>query len=581
MNRNRKYLMMQFIKTVARHIIILIIPCVGFAQSTYLPQGSQFEHYLDRIGIKMQSNPDLNIYTVKPISRKVAVNVTEVMDSLSAIYPEGDAMHLGKTDQTNAHSLLMNNSEWVSGIQESFLSKHPVLKTIYKTQANFFEVNEKDFFLAVNPILQFQISKQTGNDEQVYLNSKGLTFRGKIADHVGFSSYITDNQERGPDFFTQRVYGTAGYPAVPGVGYFKNFKSSASAFDYWDARGSIDFDFWKYFTLQFGYDKNFIGNGYRTLFLSDYASPYLFLKLDLRIWKLNYTNILMELISQHHPGDYYYPKKYAVVHHLSVNAAKWLNVGMYANIAFGGVNHFEFSYLNPVIFLPAAQQENGSPDKTTVGFDFKANVAHTLQFYGQILFNEFVWNQITHYSDGWWGNKQGLQLGAKYIDMFKVKNLDFQVEMNIMRPYTYSHNDTVANWSHYNQPLAHPFGANFVEWIAILRYQPFYRWNIELKYIYNKQGLDSAGENFGSNVMLNYDTRPREYGFYIGTGIPATVVNATAYLSYQWKENLFIEGTIMHRTYTVKDPTAGTTKTSSTMYTLGLRVNMFRRQYDY
>ncbi|HCL82806.1 MAG TPA: hypothetical protein DIC22_02470, partial [Chitinophagaceae bacterium] len=182
---------------------------------------------------------------------------------------------------------------------------------------------------------------------------------------------------------------------------------------------------------------------------------------------------------------------------------------------------------------------------------------------------------------GWWGNKQGLQLGIKYIDVFKVKNLDFQAEMNVMRPYTYSHNDTVANWSHYNQPLAHPFGANFFELIGILRYQPAYRWNIELKYIYNRQGLDSAGENFGSNILLNYETRPRDYSFYIGSGIPATVVNTTAYLSYQLKENFFLEGTIMYRTFTLQDPTAGTTKTSSTTYTFGIRLNMFRRQYDY
>ena len=153
--------------------------------------------------------------------------------------------------------------------------------------------------------------------------------------------------------------------------------------------------------------------------------------------------------------------------------------------------------------------------------------------------------------------------------------------MNLLRPYTYSHNDTVANWSHYNQPLAHPFGANFAEFIGILRYQPIYKLNIELKVIYNMQGLDSTGENFGSNVLLNYDTRPRDYSFFIGSGIPATVVNSTAYLSYQVKENLFLEGTMMYRTYTIHDPTAGTTKTSSTTYTFGIRLNMFRRQYDY
>jgi hypothetical protein len=31
------------------------------------------------------------------------------------------------------------------------------------------------------------------------------------------------------------------------------------------------------------------------------------------------------------------------------------------------------------------------------------------------------------------GNKQGIQLGVKYI-MFGVKNLDLQAEMNVMRP---------------------------------------------------------------------------------------------------------------------------------------------------
>ena len=571
--------MMQFIKTVARHVIILILPCVGFSQSTFLPQGSQYDHFLERLGIKLQTQPELNIFTPKPLSRKMAVEVSELADSLSNSNPNNTDYHLGTTDQEMLHSLLMNNSEWVKGSQSSFQSKHPFLKTFYKTQANMLEVNEKNFFLAVNPVLQEQQSHQTGNPEHVYLNTKGLTFRGRIADHLGFSSYITDNQERGPDYFTQRVT-ASGYPAVPGVGYYKYFKGSLTAFDYFDARGSIVFDFWKYFSLQFGYDKNFIGDGYRSFFLSDYAAPYLFLKLNLRIWKLNYQNILMELSSQHQPGDYLYPKKYAVIHHLSVNAAKWLNVGLYTNIAFSRADYFDFSYLNPVIFLTAAQQENGSPDKTTVGFDFKANLGHAAQVYGQILFNEFVYQQIVHYPNGWWGNKQGLQLGIKYIDLFHVKNLDIQAEMNVMRPYTYTHDDTVANWSNYNQPLAHPFGANFIELIGILRYQPAYRWNIELKAIYNRQGLDSAGVNFGSNILLDYRTRPRDFGFSIGSGIPVTLINTAAYISYQWKENLFLEGTVMYRSYTVHDPVA-TTKISSTMVTFGLRVNMFRRMYDY
>ena len=49
-----------------------------------------------------------------------------------------------------------------------------------------------------------------------------------------------------------------------------------------------------------------------------------------------------------------------------------------------------------------------------------------------------------------------LQLGAKYVDAFGINNLDLQLEMNRVRPFTHSHNDSISNYTHYNQPLAHP-----------------------------------------------------------------------------------------------------------------------------
>jgi len=580
--------MTQFIKTLVRHWIILLLPVSvlllaslllpgsGFAQSSFLPQGSKFDHFLDRMEILQQTDPELNISTAKPISRRSAVRIAELADSLHKFYPYDDYYHLSTVDRANLAALLMDNTEWVSGSKDSFRSKKPFLNAFYKDKANFYEVNEKDFFLAVNPAIQQTQSYETGNKSRVYLNSKGLTIRGMIGGKLGWSAYLTDNQERGPQFVMDRVNQ---YHAVPGAGYYKDFKTTAV--DYFDNRASIYFNAAKYFDIQFGYDKNFIGNGYRSLFLSDYSAPSLFLKLNTRIWKLNYENLFMELINQHLPGDYQYPKKYATIHHLSINATSWLNLGLYENIVYSRPDHYEFSYLNPVIFLVTAQQENGSPDKTTTGLDFKANIGHATQVYGQILINEFVLHQVLHYSDGWWGNKQGLQLGIKYIDAFAVKNLDLQVETNIVRPFTYQHDDTVSNYSHYNQPLAHPLGANFYEFIAIAHYQPTYKWNIEGKVIYYKQGLDSAGVNFGSNIFESYLTRPRDYGFSIGSGIPATCLNLSGLVSYQWKENLFLELSAMYRKYSVNDPTNTYHSSNSTTFTAGVRINMFRRQYDY
>jgi hypothetical protein len=571
--------MTQFIKTIFRFSIILLFPVFGFAQSTFLPQGSKSEHFLDRMEILLQTNPELNISTAKPMSRKLASDIAQLSDSLNHHYPYDYFYRLSKIDQYDLQDLLMNNIEWASGDKNRFNSKKPLFGSIYQHKANFYEVNAKDFFLVVDPVLQLTQSYQSNNNERVFLNSKGLTLRGMIANKLGFSAYLTDNQERGPDFFQDRVTAT-GYPGVPGAGYYKPFKTTG--FDYFDNRASIYFNALKYFDFQFGYDKNFIGSGYRSLFLSDYAAPYLFLKMNTRIWKLNYQNIYMELINQHQLGDYRYPKKYAVVHHLSVNATKWLNLGLYENVVFSRADHYDFSYLNPVIFLVSAQQQNGSPDKTTAGLDFKANIGHATQFYGQLVINEFILKQVLHYSNGYWANKQGLQLGFKYIDAFNIKNLDIQAEANIVRPFTYSHNDSVSNFSHYNQPLAHPLGANFDEVIFIARYRPTPKWNLEGKMIYYKQGIDSPGtnQNFGSNIFKDYTTRSAgDYGYKIGSGLLTTCVNLSGLVSYEIKENLYIDASAMYRRYVIND--AFKTTNASATFTLGLRMNMFRRQYDY
>jgi hypothetical protein len=575
--------MMQFIKTLLRRKFILaamlfLLPGVCFTQSSVLPQGSAYDHFLDRMEILQQTNPTLNFSSDRPISRKVAVRMAEMADSLSRHYPYDEYYHLSPVDQATLYSLLLNNIEWTRVNKDSFASKRPWFNTFYTEKANFYEVMDNDFFLAIDPVIQETQSAETGNNERVFLNAKGLTLRGMIGGKLGFSAYITDNQERGPSFFEQRAQQ---FQAVPGAGYWRYFKTTA--YDYFDNRASIYFNALKYFDFQIGYDKNFIGDGYRSLFLSDYSAPYAFVKINTRVWKLNYQVMYQQLVDQHLVPDsnYLYPKKYGVTHHLSINVFPWATVGIFENVIFTRSNGYELSYLNPVAFLVSAQQQNGSPDKTTAGLDAKLNIGHTVQLYGQLLIDEFVLHQILHYSQGSFANKQGLQAGIKYINAFSIHNLDVQLETNLVRPYVYQHNDTIDNYSHYNQPLAHPLGANFAEFIGIVRYQPTYKWTLEGKLIYYKQGLDSAGINFGGNIFENYLTRPRDYGFQIGSGIPANVINFSGSVSWQWKENVFLDLSAMYRRFSVNDPTGTYQSSSSTTLTAGVRINMFRRQYDY
>ena len=590
---------MQLIRS-AFVLLIFVIPSIAFSQSTtMMPLGSEDYHFLDRMEIKQLGGEDLNFSKIKPFFRKRAVNALLAIDSsytnpyrvekdtngnvitdpyglyrvegFRELQYDGD---FSRADQYNMENFLRNNSEWVPGERDDFYSSTP-LGPFYRTKSNLLEINEDNFFMAVNPVLQYKHSFQGGEDQNLFYSARGVSVRGRIANRIGFSTYLTDNQERGPNWFRDMVAETR---AVPGAGFIKVFKGTGR--DYFDARGSFTFGVTKYITVEAGYDKNFIGNGYRSLFLSDFTSPNLFVKLNTQIWKLNYQNLFMELNPTFvRRGDELLDRKYAAMHHLSINATNWLNIGLFEGIIFGRKNRFDFQYLNPIIFLRHVEGFVGSPDNAIAGLDIKANIAKRAQFYGQFLMDEFRLGDIksdpTH-----WVNKFGFQAGLKYIDVAGIDNLDFQFETNRVRPFTYSHYDSVANYSHYNQPLAHPLGANFQEYIGILKYQPVPRLFLEAKVIAYNKGLDDANTNYGGNIFKLYTTRSGDTGFKTGHGArDAKVFNGIVSASYELKDNLFLDASFQKRNYKVDGVTNDSY--SKPMVSFAVRMNMAKREYDY
>ncbi|MCU0379928.1 MAG: hypothetical protein MUE58_01940 [Chitinophagaceae bacterium] len=553
---------MQFIKT-ASIILLFVAPVTLFGQSAYFQQGSKENILLERLEIKAQKDTSLNFSFIKPFNRKWWINAIERIEE------DPDPLKLTRVDLYNMQRSKMNSMEWVTGDKSTLQSKKSLWKTFYTTPADLIQVDNPDFFLSVNPVLQLQAGVESASDEFLFLNTRGIVARGLIAKKIGFQTYLTDNQERGPAFVRDRI---TQYRAVPGAGFYKTFKTTGV--DYFDARGSVNVNVAKYLDIQFGYDKQHIGSGYRSLYLSEYPNSYLFLNLNLRVWRLNYVAKTMELTAQYKRGstDTVFPKKYMAIHHISFNAPKWLTVGLFEGIVFNRLNQFEFSYLNPIIFLRPMEQNNGSADNAFVGVDLKANIARKFQLYTHLLFDEFKLDEITS-GDGWWANKWAWQFGGKYIDAFGVKNLDLQAEINLVRPFTYAHNDTVANYTHYNQPLSHPLFSNVRELVGIIRYQPAPKWYLQARVNGWWGGSDPVGENYGNNIFLDTDTRARGYGNVFGQLNETQWVNANFWAAYEWKENFFIEGNLYFR----KTNNVAT----NTVASFGIRWNMHRREYDY
>jgi len=582
---------MQIKQTLVR-LCCLLFPITAFSQTTYLHQGAQENMLLERMEIKLQKDSILNFSKNKPFSRKQIVTVIQQWyHRASLVHTAGEipmmndskereqlALSAGFTelDLFNARLAIAKNLEWRDSIIMP-ASKKPIWKHFYKTPANLYEVHTKDFFLAINPVVQYYVGKEKDNDQHIFLNTRGLTLRGRIADKIGFAAYVTDNQERDPLYVQEWEKERE---AVPGQGFYKSFKQTG--YDYFDARGYVTANVAKYIDVAFGYDKNFIGNGYRSLFLSDFSNSTLFLKLNTRIWKFNYQNLFMELQAAERTGaDVLIPKKYAAMHHLDLAVTRWLNIGLFEGVVFGRPDRFDFSYLNPVIFYRSIEQQNGSFDNAVVGLDAKANVAKKFQFYGQLLLDEFNLTELRK-GKGWWANKLGLQGGAKYIDAFNIKNLDLQLESNLVRPFTYSHRDSVANYTHYNQPLAHPLGANFRELVGIARYQPAPKMLVVAKAFYFMQGRDTANTttSFGSNIFLPNipPYRKQDFGYELGAGIRTKTALASLLLSYEWKPNLFFE---INPVIRKESATAVAPARNTFIIYGGIRWNMHRREFEF
>lgn len=560
---------MQFKQTLVR-LALILLPISAFSQTTYLPQGDKANILLERMEIKSRTDSFFNFSKTKPYSRKHTVGAVNH-------YMEQFGKTVSKVDAYNAQRIMVNNLEYLPAADRAkYASKKPVLKNFYTSPASLYEVHVKDFDLVINPVIQVTVSKESDNEETLYQNTRGVTLRGRLANKIGFAAYITDNQEKTPFYVRDFVNARK---AVPGAGFYKTFKTTG--YDYFDARGYFTFNVTKYIDVTFGYDRNFIGNGQRSMYISDFGNSNLFLKLNTRIWKINYQNLFMELHSAEIPGgDQLLPKKYAAMHHLDVSVTKWLNIGLFEGVIFGRKDRFDFGYLNPIIFYRSIEQQNGSFDNSVAGLDVKANLAKKIQLYGQLSLDEFLLSEIRK-NEGWWANKWGIQLGAKYIDAFGISNLDLQVEHNRVRPFTYSHRDSVANYTHYNQPLAHPLGANFSEFIGVARYQPAPKWLAVAKMIYYTQGRDSSSRSFGSNIFYPNIApfRQGDYGYNIGSGLKTNVLLASLLVSYELRENLFVEFNALYRKQETKTPPVSST--NSSIISFGIRWNMQRRDFDF
>jgi len=458
---------------------------------------------------------------------------------------------------------------------------------------HFVSLKGEDYWFTLDPGVDLQVGKDFDEDIDTYNNTRLVYLQGGLGKKLSFFSVLYESQGRFAGYYNryaEAIKPSGGNPAIiPGRGIAKPHKTDS--YDYPVATGYVSYSPSKFFNFQLGHGKNFIGDGHRSLFLSDNASPNAFFKINTSFWKIKYTNTWMSLKDvrpEMTSEKGAYKKKFIASHYLSYNVTNRLNIGLFESVIWEADegNGFELNYLNPIIFYHTIEFTTGSRvGNVLIGLSAKYKFTDRINAYGQFIIDEFSSGDVFS-GDGSWKNKTGYQIGLKYYDAFGLKDLFLQTEYNRVRPYTYSHNTVVLNYGHNNQSIAHAFGASFSEFIGIAHYS-YNRIFADAKVIIAKRGFDfNTPEDsyfYGANIYGNEDDRPTDTGNEVAQGNTTDFFHTELQVGYLINPatNLKIYGSVIFRSFKPEVNTDVIFENQTTWVNLGVRTDLFNWHFDF
>jgi hypothetical protein len=381
-------------------------------------------------------------------------------------------------------------------------------------KANFIIFKGDDFWCSVDPIIDTELGTDLSKDTltKLYWNTRGIRVQAKFFEKVSFTTSVYENQAVVPEYQSNyfNKHGefrptNLGYKQVnafiPMYGRTKPFK--VSGYDFSFAEGQLSIVPFKWLNFQLGNGSQFIGDGHRSLLLSDFSGNYPFLKTELFAFegKLQYNLIYASLTNPYRMSlfstpEATYERKIGVFHYLEYAVNKKLNLSLFEGSNWRssdsvGTHSPDYLYLTPVIVTNTLIK--GTDDKNYnsilgIGANYTIN---TSKFFTQIVIDN--------------STISAFQFGFKSYDLLTQK-LDFKIEYNQAIRNTYLSENKRYNYSHNNLSLAHPYDNGFKEIISIISYQKN-RFFIQNKTIYSSR-IKNDTLNIGTNILQSKTNEP-------------------------------------------------------------------------
>ena len=418
------------------------------------------------------------------------------------------------------------------------------------------DVQKDDYTFYADFIPDFQIGRDfAGGGKTTWLNTRGFQAGGTISDKFFFHTSGYENQGVFPDYVDEFINENR---VVPGQMYGKIGKETQ---DWAYVSAIVSYAPVKNIHLSLAYGKDFIGDGYRSMLLSDISSNKTSFKFNGTFGDVRIMSIWSYMLNPRETENEEFGRgrslrKYGAFQYVDWNATNELSLGVFHSLLWGNRSSVFYMPDSSGLALP-----EGESSMMQVGVNAKYKVLDKAALYGQVLLSRNV----------------AAQIGFRGFDAFGIQNLNFLGEFNMAQPYSYADGDPLTSYSNYHQPLAHPFGANFNEFVGIVNYS-IQKFDFSIQGNYGKYGLDpNQADNYGKNIFKPY-YEPYDQGSSIGQGLSTSLAYLDGRVAYilNPKYNLRLEAGATFRRESNSE-----WKKSTGMLTLGLRASFRNLYYDF
>lgn len=433
--------------------------------------------------------------------------------------------------------------------------------------------------VAFYPVVSLMNTTFTADKENILQIQSGINLKASYKNKLSASAYLVYHfTELAPGL--RRAADSTGVLPVWGT-YVHTERNKYTAFP---VIFNVNYLPWKWLKLTVAHDKVFVGDGYRSLLLSANPAPYYFSRIDFQYWNLRYfwmMGMLQDEDSRKFDDEHY--TKPMVTHALSYNITSRANIYLFESVIWqttdsAGHRGIEWNYMNPVLFYRPAEFAIGSPDNVIMGLGGHVNIFRKTSVYAQILLDEFVFSEVINRTK-WWGNKQAYQIGFHSFSVAGISGLTALAEYSYLRPYVYSHDNTLKAYGNLYASLGHPLGGNSTEAIFILNYIDR-RAGVQAKVSSAKYGVDTTAFSLGHMVYSPYTTRPvgQDYGneMYQGRKVSLFIAALTGYYIFHASNNIRFQCTVAYRRTTV-----GSVMKDGFSIDLGIKTLIYDESIDY